>query len=75
MPKLKDLQCPKIRLMQPLLGVIPMPNFMQIRWTVIEKQCQNTMHTQVCVTIFTVHVHFEMGHAKMLTTPKLKELP
>ena len=30
MPKLKELQCPKIRLMQPLLGVIPTPNFMQI---------------------------------------------
>ena len=33
------------------------------------------MCTQVCVTTFTVHVHFEWCHAKMLITTKLKELP
>ena len=64
--KLKELQCPKIRLVQPLLSVIPTPNFMQIRWTVMEKQCQNTMHTQVCVMSYTVHVHFEWAMQKCL---------
>ena len=35
--KLKELQCNKIRLKQPLLGAISTPNFTQICWTTVEK--------------------------------------
>ena len=36
-PKLKKLYSPKSRLKQALLGSITTPNFMQIRWTVMEE--------------------------------------
>ena len=36
-PKLNKFWAPKSRLKQALLGSITTPNFMQIRWTVMEK--------------------------------------
>ena len=36
-PKLKKLQSLKSRMKQALLGSITTPNFMQIRWTVMEE--------------------------------------
>ena len=35
--KLKETQCHKTRLKQPLLGATIMPKFMQICWKVLEK--------------------------------------
>ena len=38
-PKLKELQGPKVRLTQPLLGATIPPNIMSFRCTVTEKSC------------------------------------
>ena len=52
-PKLKKLKSPKSRLKQALLGSITKPNFMQIRWTVMEKWMFSHTFELVAVTSFT----------------------
>ena len=47
--KLKELQCLKRRLKQSLLGARTSPDFMQIRWTVVEKECRNSFYMHMYV--------------------------
>ena len=45
--KLKKLYPPKSRLKQTLMGSITTPNFMQIRWTGMEKWSRKCFHTHL----------------------------
>ena len=47
--KLKELRCLKHRLKQSLLGARTTPNFMQIRLTVVEKECRNSLYMHMYV--------------------------
>ena len=44
-PKLKELQGPKVRFKQPLLGATIPRNFMSFRRTVTEKSCKTFTHS------------------------------
>ena len=73
-PKLKELQDPKVRLKQPLLGATVPPNLMRFRHTVTEK-CRRNISQHTCMHDDLYHpCKFAWGQSQTLTTPKLKEL-
>ena len=73
-PKLKELQSPKVRLQQALLGATIPPNLMRFRCTVMEK-CHQTISQHTCMHDDLYHAcTYAWGQSQTLTTPKLKEL-
>ena len=52
-PNLNELQGPKVKLKQPLLGATIPPNLMRFHCTVMEKRHQNVpLHSSVCDDLY-----------------------
>ena len=69
-PKLKELEGPKVRLKQLVLGATIPPNLMRFRCTVMEKCRRNiSQHTYLCDDLYHPCA-FTWGQSQSLTTSK-----